>query len=71
MTPRERGQRWRRKRERAVGKPRIGRPPGSNTGSARSHKCVKRTWTYSTTGTHALPHKQKSNGSLGEMFLIF
>jgi hypothetical protein len=31
MTPQERGQRWRRKRERAVGKPRIGRPRGSKT----------------------------------------
>ncbi len=29
MTPRERGQRWRRRQERARGKPRLGRPPGS------------------------------------------
>lgn len=31
LTARERGQRWRRKRERVVGKPRIGRPRGSKT----------------------------------------
>jgi hypothetical protein len=31
VTPQERGQRWRRKRERAKGKPKIGRPPGAKT----------------------------------------